>query len=182
MKGFSGEEVVQDDIDLKEQCPEQRQKKCSLFILIDKDDMLKFQDLGLDFFQNTSCWDFSEKKSGDRRKKKQGQKQTRQSDEKGNPNNREPLGHVQAGKGNEKGKHEEDDDPCETLHDHDGRRFQERAGIPRPIPDANNISAESRWQEQVKKIAHEIGLCQEPKGNLITLGSDQELPPDGADK
>jgi len=149
---------------------------------VGENDLPEAQNFGLQAGQESPVGESADQEAGRGGEEKKGQEEAAQPDQERNPDNGDPAGHVQTEQRSQESEQEKDDQAGGPLHDNDGRRFQERLGIFRAVPDADHVAAEAGRQEIVKESSHQIGFGQIEQRDFVALGPGQDLPAVGADE
>src|SRR4030042_868819 len=180
VEGQSDQEIVEDDVELEEHGPDGRPEKGSLLGAVVQDGLPEEKEFAAEPVEESSEPEGA-KKAGKNREEKDGdQGKAEKAQEEGYPNDRNLAGHVEPEQRSDNSHEEEDDDAGEPVDQDDGGGFDQRPGIARAVPDADDIAPETGGEEIVEELGDEIGLGQEAEGNLISLGAGQDLPTVGA--
>src|SRR4030042_1216806 len=98
----------------------------------------------------------------------------------GYPDAGDGAGHVEPEQRGNDSHEEEDDDAGEPVHQDDSGRLDQRPGVARAVPDADDVAPATRRKEIVKELGDKVRFGQKDEGDLIALGAGQNLPPVGA--
>lgn len=149
---------------------------------VGEDRFAEEKGLVLDLAEDAAARAAAEGPARGRKEKEADGGQAGQTQGHGRPDEGDPPGHVQAAERGDEGEEEEDDDPGHPLDDDDGRGFDNRGRVFRPVPDADDVAPEAGREEGVEEFPDEVGLGQEAEGDDVALGPGQDLPAVGAEK
>src|SRR4030042_7112893 len=182
VEGQADQEIVEDDVELEEHRPEGGPEEGPLLGPVVKDSLPEEKDLAAEPVEESLEPEGAEPAGENRKEKDRDQGKADKAQEEGYPDDRDLAGHVKPEKRGDDGHKEEDDDAGEPVYQDDGGRLDQRLGVARAVPDADDIAPETRGEEIVEELGDEGGFRPEGDGKFISLSAGQDLPPVGADE